>query len=422
MQAHIDAELSPAERIIVEQHVADCTQCANTLRVYQSTSAALFETLAEDRLRHSLVAPVVAHLPEMEVVDRDDVASVNWRAKHPSNTVATMMRRLPIAAAVVLTILAVVIQYYWPESPEPSASVVGVVTQVSGDAYQSAGDAVPVKRTSAKAFIEPGALLETGAVGTMMVSLAGPSYIKLNHDTRLLVGNDRSIDLEYGTAWLDVGRDGRRFVVHTPSGDVRVLGTTFVVEADENMTTVTVSEGEVHVESAVDKTAFVLLTPGRQASISRQGSPSEPRGVSVRTVTAWAEGIYPDKSAHTLFLDAVQPRTVDGLELPGIIVWRIPTTQGDQAWAVSALRLYWEPVAASGSHCSYELYVYDEDMRPLFKERVDGSVFRDASRNYYEVRVPGGPVKGVNALTVRLVPDFSTGTVESTISVKALAH
>lgn len=422
MQAHIDAELSPAERLVVEQHVAECPQCAALLREFQAVSVLLFETLADDRLPRSLAMPVMHALPEMAARDRGDLAGVNWRAKHPSSRAAAMMRRIPIAAAVVLTVLAVVIQYNWPERPVPNASVIGVLTQVTGDAYHKAASDASTGRAALKAFIEPGATLRTGSNGTMMAALAGPTYLKLNRNSRLVVTSDRRFALEHGEAWLNVGRNGRRFVVHTPSGDVRVLGTAFVVQADANATTVTVTEGEVHLESAVDRQAFVVVTRGRRATISRSGSPAGPTDASVRTVTAWAEAIVPDREAHTLFLDAVQSRAAGALELPGMVVWRIPTTQGDEAWAVSALRIYWDPTPATARHCSYEVYVYDGNMRPLFRDHVDGSVFGDADGGYYEVRAPTGPIRDVNALTVRLVPDFSTGPVEPTLSVKALAH
>ncbi len=422
MQAHIDAELSPAERLVVEQHVAECPQCAVLLREFQAASVLLFEALAEDRLPRGLAMPVMQGLPEMAARDRGDLAGVNWRAKHPSSRAAAMMRRIPIAAAVVLTVLAVVIQYNWPERPVPNASVIGVLTQVTGDAYHMAAPDASTGRAALRAFIEPGATLQTGSNGTMMAALAGPTYLKLNRNSRLVVRNDRRFELEHGEAWLDVGRDGRRFVVHTPSGDVRVLGTAFVVQADATATTVTVTEGEVHLESAADRQAFVVVTRGRRATISRSGSPNGPTDASVRTVTAWAEAIVPDKEAHTLFLDAVQSRAGAGLELPGMVVWRIPTNQGDEAWAVSALRIYWDPTPATASHCSYEVYVYDGNMRPLFRDHVDGRVFGDADGGYHEVRAPAGPIRGVNALTVRLVPDFSTGPVEPTLSVKALAH
>lgn len=422
LQAHIDAELSPAERLVVEQHVAECPRCAALLRASQAASVTVFEALAADRLPQSLAPSVMEGLPEMAARDRGDVASVNWRAKHPSSRAAAMMRRIPIAAAVVLTILAVVIQYNWPESPVPNASVIGVVTQVSGDVSHVADVGKAAERVALQEFIEPGAMLETGANGMMMAALTGPTYVKLNRNSRLTVANDRSLELEYGEAWFDVNRNGRRFVVRTPSGDVRVLGTTFLVRADANSTTVAVVEGEVHLESAADRQSFVLVTQGRQATVSRYGSPTAPSEASLRRVAAWAEAIVPDKEAHTLFMDAVQPRAAAALELPGMVVWRIPTTQGDEVWAVSALRIYWEPTPETASHCSYEVYVYDGNMQPLFRDRVDGSVFSDAGRDFYEVRAPGGAIRDVNALTVRLVPDYSTGPVEPTLSVKALAH
>ena len=53
LQAYIDGELGHSDRVILEQHVADCPACAALLRRHQRACAHLFEAFGEERLTHS---------------------------------------------------------------------------------------------------------------------------------------------------------------------------------------------------------------------------------------------------------------------------------------------------------------------------------------------------------------------------------
>ena len=64
LQAYVDDELRPSDRVILEQHVGECRVCEGLLRRHQRTCAHLFEAFAEERLTHSLSRNVLEHLPE----------------------------------------------------------------------------------------------------------------------------------------------------------------------------------------------------------------------------------------------------------------------------------------------------------------------------------------------------------------------
>ncbi len=85
------------------------------------------------------------------------------------------------------------------------------------------------------------------------VTLADGSRVYLNtHSSiRVAFGNDsRQVHLSRGEAFFEVHKDAKRpFVVETPEGLVRVLGTRFNVRLDRAETTVTVEEGKVGIVS-----------------------------------------------------------------------------------------------------------------------------------------------------------------------------
>ncbi len=80
-------------------------------------------------------------------------------------------------------------------------------------------------------------------------------------------GNKRDVVLS-GEAYFEVAHDASKpFTVHTPKGDIQVLGTRFDVSAyhDETMAA-TLVEGKVKVSSKTDQ--VLVLEPGQQALVS----------------------------------------------------------------------------------------------------------------------------------------------------------
>jgi len=63
LQAWMDGELGQAERVILEQHVAECAFCTATLRRHQRSAAMLFEGLSDFRLKRDLRQSVLEIRP-----------------------------------------------------------------------------------------------------------------------------------------------------------------------------------------------------------------------------------------------------------------------------------------------------------------------------------------------------------------------
>ena len=406
LQAYIHGEAVGSEQVILEQHLAECSKCSELLRQEQWLSAQLFEAFAEDRLTRPLRRPVLEHLPEMEP-STDDLAGLNWRAKHPSRRWTVMSRVLAVAAALLLCMLTLVLSYNWPTAPR-DGEMIGVVAQSRGRATCVLPESTQREAAAPSQYIHPGTLYETDPAGALMLSLAGPTRVKLAGNTRVRVTDARRLQVERGQVWLDVACDGRLFRVTTPSGDITVFGTVLGVEVGQARTTVTVARGEVTVERGH---RFKVVSHGQQVRVPQTGELAEPRAVDTAPVLAWAEHITPDPSADSLFAKSILAKS-ENLELAAESSFIITMPPGDLPRSIEAIRLYWDsskPLAGKGG---YDLYVSDGGMRPLFKTRVEGTVFEDPLRECFEIVVPGRPLREVRALVLRLVPVPGTEPAE----------
>jgi transmembrane sensor len=99
------------------------------------------------------------------------------------------------------------------------------------------------------------------------ITLADGSTIELSggSEASLQVTDDeRRVDLTAGYALFDVTHDSERpFVVHTPRGDIRVLGTSFVIRVGETQVRTTVLGGSV--SGAASRSGLLSVFGSREA-------------------------------------------------------------------------------------------------------------------------------------------------------------
>ena len=418
-QAYIDGELGQADKVILEQHLSECSACVKVLEQQKATSAMLFEVLREKRLTHSMRNMVMAHLPEMEDTvtpvlptmrshsDVRTVAEVNWRAKHPRPRLYRTL--LPVLAASLLLMfsLAVLIGS-WPEHIAEE-SVIGMVTYAGGKALSNEQNSIERNEVKLKGKIDFGERFITQEKSSLMLSLAGASHLKVAEKTRLKVITDREISVEQGKVWLDVGKDDRLFKVSTPFGKVIVFGTIFEVVVGATGTTVTVEEGDVHVEN--DTGAFSNLLTGEQVEVKRDQKQLTPHNVdkdSLESLLKWARAIKADKQAEKLYKASIQPRNLTIMQAEKI--FRIPT-EGRQ---IKQITLNWsqENFTTSG-HCGYHVYVYDEKRKPLHKEYIEPAIFSREDRTRYTIEFLNKEViSNKSQLDIEILPD-NEGLVET---------
>lgn len=124
-------------------------------------------------------------------------------------------------------------------------------------------------------------------------SLPDGSLVELNTATRVavdLTAEERDIRLTKGEAVFDVAKDPKRpFVVRTPLGDIRAIGTVFAVRS-ENGLEVAVSEGVVMIER--DGKVIARVAAGETCSLSRSGDVRHEENQAPRIARglAWREG------------------------------------------------------------------------------------------------------------------------------------
>jgi anti-sigma factor RsiW len=412
VQAFLDGELTAAEQVQVEQHLSECDACAGALRRQRATVAILFESMSKNRLDRDLSVSVMAHLPEMDhaaLVGRQ----VTARAKQPATPWMRFARLMPALAPLLLVVLGVTIFAFWPESALEAALPVGMVTQVTGEALQSEDVSTSRHTVRLEDHVAPGTRFETAHGARMLVTLAGPSDVKLAPGTRMMVHDERHISVARGAVWLDVCKEDRYFRVTTPSGDVTVFGTVFGVEVMNDRTVVTVAEGTVQVENDV---ALTVLEPGDQVSVGLGEKPLVPYDVDAKVVLAWAADVMADATAAEHFARVEAARPSKQLRAEQVFV---VTTHNH---AVKTIRLTWEPSTETPASRGYHVYVYDAMMKPLFKQRLDAEQFKNVEEPWYELTVPAGvAVEETPILHIKVVPEGdaagrSTTFVEVTAS------
>lgn len=130
--------------------------------------------------------------------------------------------------------------------------------------------------------------------GEYQLILSDGTRIWMNAESSLhypitFVGHTREVTLE-GEAYFEVAHDKQHpFMVHTSSGAVEVLGTSFNVSAYPGAPgCATLVTGSVAVST---KTSDALLSPGRQALWESDGR-IEIRKVDTSLATSWMTGTY----------------------------------------------------------------------------------------------------------------------------------
>jgi len=411
LQAWIDEELGRGERVILEQHLAECPGCRAVARRHQRVAALLFESFGGNRLRHDLTPAILENLPPMEPLRINVKPEMGRREVKPLRTLA-LTHAMPAVAAVVLCVVAVVLFFNWPPEPRQQAEgAVGVVTWCGGEVKQGSGPVLPLSQAYTSNYVRLGQKFQTGPKSNLMLSLRGPTLLKANEKTRLSVADDRAVQLEEGQVWLRVAKENRQFKVYTPAGEVTVLGTVFDVMVTGSKAVVTVIEGVVQVSNGISR---VRVEPGEQVEMAAGHEIEPTRVVLSEEVSRWAEGIQPDTRADAVFSKTVQVRPAEELQAEQVFVVTTNQAEGDRT--VSSFELAWEPDEEATPHCGYFIHVYNEKMEELFSEHVKGELFEKVDRKSVTIPVPGRPISGVNVIHIKLVPDFSTGNSKTSFS------
>lgn len=141
--------------------------------------------------------------------------------------------------------------------------------------------------------------LEVPAKKDYKVLLADGTVVTLNSSSSLrfpfsFTGNTREVELK-GEAYFEVAKNAEKpFIVHTPNGDIRVLGTSFNVNTYESgKTTASLVEGSIKAVAGGEE---VLLKPDQEASL-KTGQPIAVKRFDRSRALSWMDGVYFFESA-----------------------------------------------------------------------------------------------------------------------------
>lgn len=138
---------------------------------------------------------------------------------------------------------------------------------------------------------------ETGQKTSVQYSDGSTIVMNANSELRL---PDKSINSDTMEVWLkgealfSITNDPaseRAFIVHTPDGDVSVLGTVFSVNTSKSRSQVVLSEGQVRVDvpkNELRQEMNYTMKPGEMAEFSEQLDEINIRTVNAQAYTSWA--------------------------------------------------------------------------------------------------------------------------------------
>jgi hypothetical protein len=339
---------------------------------------------------------VLSHLPEMEQPQLD-VIGLNRRAKNPERYRERVFRLVPIAAAVLLVILAAVINTRWPRDTIPPRAL-GMVAYTAGNVLQGEVDSTRMAPTSPKTAALPGDRFATGADSRASLLLLGPSEVRMDADTSLRVTSDRQITLDHGRIYLDIAKSRRWFKVFTPKGEVTVFGTRFEVKADSARTTVTVAEGEVQLTLRDAQQVFRTIGPNQSAYVEDGFDSVKWSTTDANAIMAWAEGIAAREPVRQYFMARIQP-AYEITEVPAE-----PAYVFGGAGELLSFTISWEGTDPLVRYCDYELFVTTANNEPYFSHHIDGSVFSDPLRTDYEIENTANRRTSAQTFSAKLVP------------------
>jgi len=103
-------------------------------------------------------------------------------------------------------------------------------------------------------------------------------------------GAERMVQIT-GEAYFEVAKNGKPFIVQAGATRVEVMGTHFNINAypDEGALNTTLVEGMVKVS---DGSAALVLTPGQQAQVKKDGSMSLNKNADTEAAVSWTQGYF----------------------------------------------------------------------------------------------------------------------------------
>jgi ferric-dicitrate binding protein FerR (iron transport regulator) len=246
---------------------------------------------AERALREGMRTPALS----ADALQRIRAATQQeWRAAHPAEKLRSPPgRRVALAAAATVTALALALGWtvFMSNGAADGASL-GTLARFDAPGIVETRAFRSDIALAVDAPLRAGQTLEVR--GDSLVTLAGGGNLRVARASVLDVVAANAVKLERGELYVDIpsgSRGGDRFMVVTPAGEFRHVGTQFAVAIVNGLTRLRVREGRVqwHApdgDSTVDAGTEVVID--RHRTVTRRPIATAGRD------WAWAESMAPD--------------------------------------------------------------------------------------------------------------------------------
>ncbi|MDJ0909545.1 MAG: FecR family protein [Woeseiaceae bacterium] len=162
----------------------------------------------------------------------------------------TRRRRVGFLAAAATVVLAVAIGMNTVFVPRPAAVEVATVDRATGAVYILGEESI-LERTEGLTSFTTGQTIFTGDSAIVGLRWGEGGSLRVNERTEISFVSPERVELESGQVYFDsVSPSGEEvaLTIGTPHGDVRHLGTQFLVTVDQETLIVRVREGRVDVD------------------------------------------------------------------------------------------------------------------------------------------------------------------------------
>ena len=252
--AYLAGELSPARRLLLEDHSRECMACRRALIAARSAGS---------------------------------TGAAKAAPSAPSYTVRAPRHWLTLAAAAVLAVAVLSVGYlFW--DGWLGGGPVATVAAVDGSLLAVDGDRAAMARLAGGATLAAGEPARTAKGSTAVVRLNDGSTVELDERTQIRVRERRSgttVYVDRGSIIVEAAKQSkpRHLYVVTDEARVAVTGTIFAVQHGVKGSRVSVVEGEVWVRQGSDET---VLHPGQQVTTRASLAP-----VPVADEIAWSRHV-----------------------------------------------------------------------------------------------------------------------------------
>lgn len=249
------------------------------------------EDVAERALREGLRAPALS----AEAMQRIRAATqTEWRANVQAPVPGNTRRRwLSLAAAASVAMLAAAFGWtFFMTSAGEAGAILGEVAR-----FDSPG-LVESRYLRRDVSLVSGSPLRAGQTldvrGDALVTLEGGGNLRLARASSIEVLAANAVKLERGELYVDIppgARGSDRFMVVTPAGEFRHVGTQFAVAIVNGMTRLRVREGSVQWHATEGDST---VDAGTEVTIDRNRTVTRRPIATAGREWAWAESLAPD--------------------------------------------------------------------------------------------------------------------------------